>query len=49
MLWILFTLWVIFSIACAVLVEVYEYEAFGFLFFISLPIMFYLPFILGLF
>ena len=32
MLWIIFTVWVIFAITCAVLVDVYEHEFFGFLF-----------------
>ena len=49
MLWILFMIWVIFSITYTVLVDVYKYEVFGFLFLISLPIMFYLPFMVRLF
>ena len=46
MLWTIFTIWVIFAIACVILVEEYEHEFFGFLFLMSLPIMFYVPFIL---
>ena len=49
MLWIIFVLWVIFAITCAVLVDVYEYEFFGFLFLLSLPLIFYVPFMVGLF
>ena len=49
MLWIIFTLWVIFAITCTILVEVYEHEFFGFLFILSLPFMFYVPFMVGLF
>ena len=30
MLWIIFTIWVIFAFTCAVLAEVYEHEFFGF-------------------
>ena len=43
MLWIIFALWVLFGITCGVLSEIYEYEFFGFLFLVSLPIMFYVP------
>ena len=49
MLMIIFVLWVIFALVCAVLVEVYEHEFFGFLFLLSLPLMFYVPFMVGLF
>ena len=49
MLWIIFVLWVIFAITCVILVEVYEREFFGFLFILSLPLMFYVPFMLMLF
>ena len=49
MLWIIFILWVIFAIACVILVEVYEREFFGVLFILSLPLMFYVPFMLMLF
>ena len=44
MLWIIFTLWVIFAITCAILADFFEREFFGFLFLVSLPIMFYVPF-----
>lgn len=46
MLWIIFTLWVLFAITCAILTEYAEHEFFGFLFLLSLPIMFYVPFFL---
>lgn len=49
MLWIIFTLWALFAITCVILVEVYEHEFFGFLFLLSLPFMFYVPFMVGLF
>lgn len=49
MLWIIFTIWVIFAFTCAVLAEIYEHEFFGFLFLLSLPFMFYVPFMVGLF
>jgi hypothetical protein len=49
MLWIIFILWVIFAITCIILTEVYECEFFGFLFILSLPLMFYVPFMLMLF
>ena len=48
-LWIIFILWVIFALTCVILVEVYEREFFGFLFLLSLPLMFYVPFMVGLF
>ena len=43
MLWIIFTIWVMFGVACAILAEYFEREIFGFCFLLSLPIMFYLP------
>ena len=49
MLWTIFVLWVIFAITCAVLADVYEREFFGFLFLLSLPLMFYVPFMVRLF
>ena len=49
MLMVIFVLWVIFAITCVILVEVYEHEFFGFLFLLSLPLMFYVPFMVGLF
>ena len=49
MLTIIFILWVIFAITCAVLAEVYERGFFGFLFIMSLPFMFYVPFMVALF
>lgn len=49
MLWIIFAVWFIFILVCAVLVEVYKHELFVFLFLLSLPLMFYMPFMVGLF
>ena len=49
MLTIIFILWFIFAITCAILADVYEHEFFGFLFLLSLPFMFYVPFMVGLF
>ena len=49
MLWVIFTIWFVFAIVCAILVEYSEKEIFGFFFLLSLPIMFYVPFILKLF
>ena len=43
MLTIIFIVWFVFAITCAVLNERTENEIFGFLFLISLPIMFYVP------
>ena len=42
-LWIVYIIWIVFAITCAVLVE-YEYDVFGFLFLLSIPLMFYVPF-----
>lgn len=49
MLTIIFIIWVIFAITCAILAEYFEHEFFGFLFLLSLPLMFYMPFMCGLF
>ena len=49
MLMIIFALWVVFAITCVILIEVYEHEFFGFLFLLSLPFMFYVPFMVALF
>ena len=49
MLMIIFVLWLVFAFVCAVLVDVYEHEFFGFLFLMSLPFMFYVPFMVTLF
>jgi hypothetical protein len=48
-LWVIFVIWFVFAIGCGILVEVYEHEFFGFLFLLSLPFMFYVPFMVGLF
>ena len=44
MLWIIFIIWVVFAITCAILAEITENELFGFIFLLSLPMMFYVPF-----
>jgi len=44
-LWIVFIIWVVFTLICVFMVEVAEEELYGFLFLISLPVIFYLPFI----
>ena len=49
MLWVIFIIWVIFAFTCAVLAEYFEKEFFGFLFLLSIPMMFYMPFITGLY
>ena len=49
MLWTIFIIWVVFAIACTILVDVYEHEFFGFLFLLSLPLMFYMPFMFRLY
>ena len=46
MLWIIFIVWVIFALVCVYFTESKENEFFGFLFLLSLPLMFYMPFIL---
>ena len=45
-LWIIFTIWFVFTLICVYFVEEKENEFFGFLFLLSLPLMFYMPFIL---
>ena len=44
MLWIIFIIWVVFAVTCAILAETTENELFGFIFLLSLPMMFYVPF-----
>lgn len=44
-LWIVFIIWVVFTLICVFMVEVAEEEIYGFLFLISLPVIFYLPFV----
>ena len=43
MIMVIFTIWVIFAIACGILTEITDHDFFGFLFLVSLPIMFYVP------
>ena len=43
MLWIIFTIWVLFVITCVIMEKKTENQFFTFLFLISLPIMFYIP------
>jgi len=43
MLTIIFIIWFIFAFTCVILAENTENEFFGFLFILSLPIMFYVP------
>ena len=47
MIWIVFKIWLIFAITCAILAEFFEREFFGFLFLASFPLMFYVPFFLN--
>ena len=43
MLWVIFTIWVLFVIVCGIMENKTENQFFTFLFLISLPIMFYIP------
>ena len=43
MVWVIFTIWAIFSIGCGILTEITDNHFFGFLFLVSVPIMFYVP------
>ena len=43
MIWVIFTIWAILSIACGILAEKTKNDFFGFLFLVSVPIMFYAP------
>ena len=45
-LWIIFIIWAILALTCVYMVEVAGEEIFGFIFLISLPIMFYVPFLI---
>ena len=44
MLWVIFTIWFIIAFACAALAEITGKDIFGFIFLISLLIIFYIPF-----
>ena len=45
MVWIIFTIWVLFSTVCAIAEVKTENTFFMFLFLVSVPFMFYVPFI----
>ncbi len=49
MIWTIFVLWIVFAITCGVMENKTDNDFFGFLFLVSLPIMFYMPFMCGLF
>lgn len=44
MLWIVYVIWVLFVITCVIMEKKTEHQFFTFLFLISLPIVFYIPF-----
>ena len=46
MLWIIFTIWVVFIISCAIINNVTDNEIYGFLIILSIPVMFYIPFLI---
>lgn len=48
MLWIIYIIWLVFAFVCGYFSEYYDLEFCGFLFLISIPLMFYVPFIIGL-
>lgn len=44
MIWMIFVIWFIFAIACGIMEKKTDNQFYMFLFFVSLPIMFYVPF-----
>ena len=40
---VIFLIWFVFALACAIIAEKSENEIFGFFFLISIPIIFYIP------
>ena len=43
MIWVIFTIWAIFVITCGIMENKRQNGFFGFLIFLTFPIMFYLP------
>ena len=44
MLWVIYTIWLVFVVALAILAERTENEIYGFILLLSVPFMFYVPF-----
>jgi len=44
MIWMIFVIWFVFAIACGIMEKKTDNQFYMFLFFVSLPIMFYMPF-----
>ena len=49
MIWIVFVIWFVFALACGIMEKKTDKGFYGFLFLLSLPIMFYLPLLFWLF
>ena len=45
MIWIVFVIWFVFAIGCGIMEKKTDNQFFMFLFLLSLPIMFYAPFV----
>ena len=43
MIWVVFTIWAILAIVCGIMAEKTKKDFFGFLFLISVLVMFYVP------
>lgn len=44
MIWLIFVFWLVFAIGCGIMEKVTENQFYTFLLMVSLPIMFYVPF-----
>ena len=44
MIWVIYLIWVVFALVCVIAENMTENGFFGFLILISIPLMFYVPF-----
>ena len=44
MIWMIFVIWFVFAITCGIMEKKTDNQFYMFLFFVSLPVMFYMPF-----
>ena len=49
MIWIIFAIWMSFIIVCTIMERITGSQFYMFLFFVSLPIIFYIPLVFGLY
>lgn len=49
MIWLIFAIWMSFIIVCTIMEKITGSQFYMFLFFVSLPIIFYIPLVFGLY